>query len=286
MAALGEALRGRHAVLLYSVQGGQGTAVTPATAAGVCSYDVTVDSAPQEIYTIGQTGPLKIKPGQSIVNWSISIEAVQSITLLNQAARTAGLLPWLTLGFGVDPDTGASHAWQVQDCKVGRMEISAAPGEIVKCTLSGIGGLIADLTSLSAAHLSPTPLSGYDVVMTTGSGAYEGTSWSVAVDNDLKAHYVLHGVAASTFKRGWSYLTEGKTAISGEIGRFTKSGIDLQAAAPADQTLTVTILDIGGTNSLTATLTGVQFGSDTRRAPIDGEVTHTIPYVATAMTIT
>lgn len=286
MAGATEALRGRHGVLLYSVQTAQGTAVTPATAAGIGGYEVVIRNNPAPIHTIGQTAPVAIKPGLSVVEWTINLDNVQTVTLLNKAARTSGVLPFLTLGFGVDPDTGTSHAYQVQDCKVGRIELSIDAEGDLKATLSGIGGAITDLTSLSAANLAGTPLKGYDVVLLRGGAAFEATSFSLSVDNDIKAHYALRGAAASSFKRGWSYLTEGKTAISGSIGRFTKSGIDLQAAATADDTLTATITDIGATGaSVTCALTGVQWESETRNAPVDGDISHTMPFQATALTI-
>lgn len=281
-------LKARHGALLYSAQTTQGTAVTPATAAGIVGYEVTSDADLRRIDTIGQAGALFFKPGVSRVDFDVPIEAVQTAAILQRAIRVSGEVPWTTFGFGYVEDSGTKYAWQVQDCKVNRLELRLEAGGLLTGSVSGTGGLITDLTTLSPAQLTPTPFMSYEAVLTKDAAAWEAQSFQLTVDNQIEVQSMIPGTAPSSFKRGWSYQTEGPLEVSGEITRFVKSGVDLQADTLADFTLALTMTDIAGggsPNSIAVSITGARFGSERLRIAPGGDWLATTPFVAEGISI-
>src|SRR4051812_6983390 len=99
MSAAGEPVKGRHAVCLWSAQSAQGTAVTPATAAGIVDFEDDVNADIRQLFGIGSPNALFNKPGINSSPFKVGIIAVQTTALLLKAVRSSGALPWLTLGF-------------------------------------------------------------------------------------------------------------------------------------------------------------------------------------------
>lgn len=289
MAVAGEPLAGRHMVALYSTQVSQATGVTPATSPGIVSFDLTLDADMRVVRTIGQAAPLFLKPGVAVSQWSLNVEAVQTKAVLELAERTSGVLPWITWGFGADYDSGTSHAFQVIDCKVGQLDLSCEAGGLLTASLSGPGGLASDLTTLAMANLSETPMMSYECVITKGGSAYIGRSFRMSVNHNLAVESRLHGSAPSTFKRGWSYITEGPEDITGEFVRFDKSGINMHADTISDFSLVATFTDIAGgmtPNTITVTLSNCKFGSERFAGEVDGIATYATPFVAKTWAVT
>lgn len=289
MAIAGEPLVGRHAVALYSVQVSKGTPVTPATPVGVCPFRVTNEADLRRVLSIGAAAPILLKPGINQVPFTLPIQMVQEGTLLAQVIRSGGEPPWFTLGLGYRDDANARYAWQVQDCKLHSAEVSLEAGGVLSATLSGVGGLITDLTTLIYSNTSDTPFMSYEAVLTKGGAAYESRSFRLQIENNVQVETVIPGTAPSTFKRGWSYQTAGPLFITGEVQRFARSAINLQADLISDFALQLACTDIAGgvgANAITFALTGVKFGSETLEAEIEGRLLWNTPFEATGITIT
>jgi len=286
MSVTGEPIRGRHGVILYSAQSVQGTAVPPAVAAGIASWDVTVDGDLRPIYTLGRAEPLLLKPGIAKTDFTVSIEAVQTVALLTKTQRTSGCVPWLTFGFGYKLDDGTKEAKQVQDCKINQVQIDLEPGGLLRAQLTGTGGLVTDLTSLNPADLAEAPFMSYEAVFTKGGSAYKLKSFSMSVDHGIAVESCIPGSAPSAFKRGWTHQTEGQLAITGELTRYAKSGVDLHGDTLSSFALQLACTDIsGGGNTATIALTGAKFGSEKMSLSPDGDYVATTPFIATGYSI-
>lgn len=289
MAIAGGALPGRTGIILYSAQTDQGTPVTPATAAGLASWDVTNDAGMQAFHAVGQSTALFLKPGNSVVTGTISIAALQTSALLLRAQRSSGVLPWNTFLFAYEDDASTDYGWQVQDAKIGSYDISLDAGGPLTGSFSFTGGLITELSSsLEPANLTPTPMWAYEAVLTKGGSAHESVGFRLNVNHNLEPQYTIPGAAPSTFKRGFSYLTEGQMNISGEITRFAKSGIDLQAGTISDFALVLTCTDVAGgmtPNAISFTFAGVKFGSERWAAGPEGTHQYTTPFLAKTLTV-
>lgn len=287
-ASVGEPLVGRHQACLYSAQVAQGTAVTPATSAGIVNFEMTSDADLRSIFNIGSPNAKFNKPGINRVNFSISNVAVQTKAILERAVRASGVLPWTTFGFGYDDDASTNYAFQVQDCKVGQLDLALDAGGLLTATLAGTGGLITDLSTFTMAHLAQTPMMSYEGVFTKGGAAYILRNFRMSVNHNLSVDPVIAGAAPSTFKRGWKYITEGNEAITGEVTRFAKSSANLQANTLTDFAMVLTCTDIVGGMSpttITITLTDAQWGSERYAGEIDGVATFTTQFIAKSFTI-
>lgn len=289
MATAGGALPGRTGIILYSAQTDQGTPVTPATAVGLASWDVTNEAGMQAFHAVGQAAALFFKPGNSIVTGTVNLAALQTSAFLLRAQRSSGVLPWNTLLFAYEDDAATDYGWQVQDAKIGSFDISLDAGGPLTGSFSFTGGLITELTSsLEPANLTPTPMWAYEAVLTKGGSAHESVSFRLNVNHNLEAQYTIPGSAPSSFKRGFSYLTEGQHVITGEVTRFAKSGIDLQAGTISDFAMVLTMTDIAGgmsPNTITFTFAGVKFGSERWAAGPEGTHQFTTPFMAKTLVI-
>lgn len=291
MATAGQPLPSRLAVCLWKAQTLQGTAITPDTAAGIVPFRVTSDSGMQRIVSIGSAAPIMLKPGICAAPFSLPIQRVQNGDLLAKIARSSGTLPWLTLAFGYVDDASTKYQWQVQDCKLDKAEIALEAGGFLSANLSGTGGLITELSGVSGLtglNLADTPFMSYEGVFTKGGVAYECRSCRISIDNNITVDTVIPGTAPSTFKRGWSYQTEGSLHITGEITAFSKTGINLQADTISNFTLQLVCTDIVGgmsPNSITIACTGAKFGQETIEAELEGKIMFTTPFEATGLTV-
>lgn len=288
MAVATEPLAGRHMVALYSSQVSQGTGVTPATSPGIVTFNVTPDSDMRPVWTIGNAAVQFLKPGIAVTQWAVNVLGVQTKAVLALGARTSGTLPWITWGFGQDYDSGANDGRQIIDCKVGQMDIALDAGGLLTANLSGVGGLATTITIAAMAHLSETPMMSYEAVLTVGGSAYIARSFRVSVNHNISVDARIHGAAPSTFKRGWSYQTEGQEEITGEITRFDWSGVGMHADTISDGAMVLTLTDIvGGLSPTTITLTfaGVKRGAETFSGEVDGIATFSTPFQAKTMVI-
>lgn len=268
---------GRHGVILWSAQSVQGTAVTPATAVGIGGYSCDFQGPVPALATLGKAEPQELREDVVQTDWSFEISALQTKAFIANAFRTAGVLPWLTLGFGRDPDTGSSDIWQVQDCKIHRLSITLGTSGPITCTASGVGGLKTDLSSGAAAHLSAITKMSHDAIFTRAGSAYEHIGATVEIANAVRVQHVGHG-AAATNNRMWSYQDEGALRMTGSITRREKSSVDMQASTQTAFALSILITDPVGGNDMTLAFTGAKFGGETRANAPDGQETFVTPW--------
>lgn len=290
MATSPDPMKGRHATILYSAQSVQGTAVTPATSVGICSFEVTSDTGMQQIFTLGQAAALYNMPGILTVPWSIEILHLQTETLIARALRSSGIVPWSTFGFGHIDDAGTIYAWQVADCKINQLEFGLEAGGTMRASISGTGGLITALTTgMTMLHIAQMPLRSYEFALTKGGSAYEkGRSFSCTLNNNIDVQPTIPGSTPATFKRGWNHQTEGHQPISGSITKYTRSTVDLQAATLTDFAMVLTGTDIvGGMTPATSTFTyaDAQFTGESLSASPESDILWTTPFVAKTLVV-
>jgi hypothetical protein len=281
MATAGGPLRRRHGIIAYSAQTVQGTAVLPATDVGLCTPRAMRASGMANIFSIGTPNALWHRAGMAMGRATVSIDELQEKTFLLQALRTAGVLPFFTLGIGYVDDAGTKYAWQIQDCKIGSLTGECAAGGPVKLDFDITGGLITELTTLAwPTRITQKPFRWYEGVVTKAAAAYEMRRLRFNVNHNLRADGVLYGTAPSVFKRGWKYLTEGDEVISLDVDAFAKSGIDLHADTVADATNVILALtDIGGGgNAATLAFTGC--GPETETLTPADEFLFSLPWFA------
>jgi hypothetical protein len=260
--------------------------VTPATAAGIASWDVTIDGDLRPVYALGRPEPLFLKPGITRTDFSISISHVQTAALLAYTQRTSGVLSYLTFGFGYRLDDGTKEAKQVQDCKIHQVQLGLEAGGYLTAQLTGVGGLISDVTSLDPADLAPTPFMSYEAICTKGGSAYKLKSFSLSVDHNVAVETCIPGATKASFKRGWDHQTEGQLAITGELTRYANSGVNLHADTLSSFTIALVCTDIsGGGNTLTVSVSGAKFGSEKMSLSPEGDYQVSVPFMATGFTI-
>lgn len=267
MALEGEPLKSRSAVLLYAVQTVKGTPVTPNLSAGIASFDMTSDTDLRDIYTLGKAGVHLFKPGFGRVDWNIAISHLQTKAWIQQGTRTAGVLPWLTIAFGYRDDSGQVRLWQVQDNKIGSLDLGIEQRAPWTAGTTGIGGIITDVTSGAAAHLAQDVLMAYETTIAKAAAAWESASARIAVNHNLDPKYPIYGVGETptTGKRLYKYLPEGKEQISWELVRWARSQVNLQANTISEFDLGFVATDIAGgmsPNAITINLLGSTYATD------------------------
>jgi hypothetical protein len=292
-ASVGNPLGYRHAVVLWSAQTVQGTAVTPASSGGIATARRTKQTGNVSYRGPGSPNRMTRKGGMTSTEWDLRFPAVQSgmKTLLQKGVRTSGVLPFFTLGLGYKDDvtpTANKDADQIQDCKVSRLRLGLdcsnghAP---LTADLSGIGGLITDLTSLSPVNNTSTPFWSYEGVFTKAAAAYELRSFEVNIDHNLKADAAIRGAAPGSFLRGWSYLTEKAEMITGQISRYTAPGFNVQADAIPAGDLLLVLTNVVDATTLTITLTDCTFGDEEKSEDENG-IFWSFPFEATTWGLT
>lgn len=288
MAIAGEPLAGRHLFALYSVQSVKGTAVTPAVAMGLVDWDVTSEADLRRVFGLGSPNARFLKPGIVQVPFTVNITEVQTSALILQAQRSSGVLPWLTLGFGYVDDAGTVYGWQVADCKIHSLDVSLDAGQMLQATISGVGRAITDLSAGAAAHLTPKPLMSYEALLTKGGSPHESVSFRTTLNNSVEVQPVIPGATPSTPKRGWTYQTEGNIEIGGEITRFAKSGVNLQADTLTDFALALSVVDIAGggsPNTVSLTYADMQWGAEQFTGSRDQGFRARTPFLAKSLVI-
>jgi len=294
MAVAGEPLQSRHVVWLYSKQAAKGTPVTPATAIGISPLRVRSASGLRAIKGMGSAHPLFLKPGGASAPFSPSNVLVQNTDFLTDCCvrNAQGVLEWFTLaaGYRDDAESPVQWAWQIQDCKVHqfgmRLEGSEDGSGLLGLDFSGVGGLITDVSTLAPANASEEPFAEWEAVLTRGGASHEARSFSATCDHNVKVKWVIHGSAPAVFKRGWTYQVEGDQDVSGEVSRFAKSGINLQADTIAGSDLVLALTDIGGSgNALTLTTSGSKYSEEEQSSDPGGDLVFTLPFLATGISI-
>lgn len=287
----GQPLSAHHAVLLYSVQVEQGVPVTPATAFGIIEApNETSQSGIRPFWSLGDDHFILAKPGvaQQTVNTG-NVTLQNSDFLLNCCVRTNKSLPWITIGIGYKDDAGTMWAKQIPDCKVGQMEITwdaggadAAP-IIGSFTIESIG-VVTEIATLSPANLSDQPLDQFEGVVTRGGAAHECQSFRLSVNQNLRKVTPLYGTAPVTGKRLPKYLKEGREEISGQVVRYAKSGINMQADTIASSTLAVALTDIAGAGNTIGFSLATSYYTE-EQIGLGEDILFTCPYIARTLTI-
>jgi hypothetical protein len=276
-------LHASEGVLLYSTQSTQATAVTPASTLGIAEYNVTDDGDFRQFYTVGKKNLHKNKAGNAKVDWQVRLNGLGDRALLELGIRTSGLLPWITWGFGSDPNDASPEAWQVMDSKVDTMEVSLDGGGILSGSLQGIGGAKTTLTTLTADPGTSNPFMSYEAICTLADAAFEVRSFQFTVNHNLTPDYPIRGMAVSDAQlRLFTHLMEGNEEISGTVTLGRKYTKDFQAKCPAaDGDLVLTLLEACDTsNNWSITLDDVEFLRQIRNMPAEGYGSFELPFNA------
>lgn len=290
--SLGEPLGRRHAVVLYSAQVSYGTAVTPATACGVWNVNHSLRSSNISLRGPGSPNFVARKGGSTYTEWSMRTEALQTgaKTLLTKLARSSGVLPLITLGFGYSDDQGTPNrdADQIQDCKIGNwsvgLDVSSGHAPLT-AELSGVGGLVTALTSLAPATLTSTPWMSYEGAFTKGGSAYQLRSFTAQGNHNLSRDHVIPGSTPSTFVRGHSYLTEHDETITGTLTRYAKSGVSVQASTLSQFALQLVLTGLdSGTPAITFAFATVDFDTERKEEDANG-IFYSVDYEAKTLTV-
>lgn len=266
-----EPMTRRNAVALFSSQGTYGTAVTPATACGAVRASHNKQSATVDVRGPGSHNRLAAKGGAISLPWSLQIPQVQSgmKNLLLRGVRTAGILPLTTFGFGWKDDAGSPvrSADQIQDAKVGQLSLTINQDNAVNPisgSMSGLGGLPTELTSLNPASLTSTPWMSYEAVIQK-----DGSAWTTAlrtftlnVNHNLTAIFRIPTVTPVSFVRGHYALQEGNEEISGSITLWVPLGINVMAATLSRPDLSIVVTNLDDSATLTIALVDVIFGNE------------------------
>jgi hypothetical protein len=292
--SLGEPIGYRHAVVMYSAETVFGTAVLPATAAGIAKVSYTKHTSNTPFWGPGSADYVAKKGGSTYVSWSLRYDAIQSgiKTLLAKAARVAGIVPPITLGFGyIDDDSPVNKAIdQIPGAKIDTLELNldASGGHgPLSGSLSGIGFPPTEVTTFTAATDVTDPFYSYEGVLTRAAAAYEVRSWSMTLANSLSRDHVIPGATPSTpRKRSHKYVTEHSRVISGEITRYQAAGVDVQADAISEVASVLTLTSLSAGNP-TLVFTFADLSFDDLSVDIDeGGTFFRIPYTASAVAVT
>lgn len=294
MALATEVLQGRHAVWAYSKQTVKGTPVTPATLIGISALRARSKSGQRAIPVLGAFTPQFIKPGGAAAEVSPSNIILQLKTFLSDCCvrDAAGQLAWFTLACGYrDDDTvPAKWAWQIQDCKVHQFDLGLEAGDggnPLEFGFQATGGLITEVSTLApVTDATNVPWAVYEAVLTKGGSPHEARSFRMTVNHNVSVKWVLAGAAPASFKRGWKYQVEGQQAIDGEVQRYVKSGINMQADTLSGSDLVLALTAIGGGgNNMTVTCGTAQYGEEEIAAEIEGDIVYSCPFVAKTLAI-
>lgn len=289
MATEGQPLKGRHAVLLYSLQDVQGTAVTPATALGIATVDVQSTNNLQAIRGLGSAGALFLKEGGSAAVFNFTNIVLQTSDFLELAKRASGVLPWFTLAVGYTDDAGTSWAWQIQDCKADQISMSIEGDNngqaILTGSLSGTGGAITEPTNLVQANLAQSPIGIYELTATRGGAGWECKRLEFSVNNNVAVDWTIRASAPGSNKRGWSYQTEGALEVTGSAARFAKSGINLQADSQAASNIALAAASIQSGDSFTFTATGAKIQDESITVDPQSDLLFPCNFQATGFTL-
>lgn len=265
-ASNGEPLAYRHAVVLYSSQSAYGTPVAPATSCGLASAAHTMHSSNVRFRGPGSANLITRKGGSTYTEWNLNFPGIQTgmKTLLQRAVRSSGVLPLFTLGLGYQDDQGSPNrdADQIQDCKVNALELGLdVSGGHAPLTgsLSGIGGLVSNLTSLAPATLATPPWMSYEGVVLQEGAAYPLRSLQISVNHNLSRDHVIPGTAPASFVRGHSYLTEHAEVISFNLQRYAEGAVDVQASTLTEYDISIVLTSLDNAATLTIALTDCDY---------------------------
>jgi hypothetical protein len=267
--ANGEPLALRNAVVKWSAQSAYGTAIAPATSAGIAMAGKRKLSNNLNLRGPGSANLVARKGGSTYTEWALRYAAVQSgiKTLLTKGVRASGVLPFFTLGIGYEDDQGTSNksADQVQDCIVNTLELAldafseAAP---LTANLSGFGGLVTALTTVTRGTLTTTPWMSYEAVFQKEAAAYALGSFNLNVNQNVSRDYIIPGEAPASFVRGHTYATPHDEVITGSISRYTKLGHNVQADTLTEEDILVVFTNLDDAETLTLTLNDVVFDNE------------------------
>jgi len=286
-----DALQGRHAVWLYSVQSKLGTPVTPATPLGLGTGSIDSQSGQRPLYGLGNWRPLFIKPGGSQVAFDGQVAVCSSGFLIECCSRDAnGSLPYFTLALGYKDDADSPTRWamQVQDCKIAQMELSLDSGDgsnLLMLSFSGVGGLITEVTSLDPVDVTAMPFGEFECILTKGGEPHPAKSFRLAVANNVRQRRGIPGSAPTRFERGFIDQPEGQEEVTGEVVRYVRSGLDMQAASMSGSDLVLSCADLATrTNTLVITATDAQYGAERITPSMEDDILYTTPFNATGVT--
>lgn len=276
MATVGQPLELRHGVGLWSAQSTLGTAVTPATTIGPATFGHTKHSNNKSLRGPGSPNRYAVKGGMTLTEWQIRWDGVTAgaKALLLKGVRASGIVPFVTLAFGYKDDAATKSADQIQDCKTGSWNLAYDAGSDhspITGGMSGIGGLITVLTSLSPALDATTPFYSYEAIGLLDTVAFEMEKFSINVNHNLKPYTAIRGAAAASFPRGPKYFCEGDEVITGVISRYVRIGIDPYADCPsAAGDMGIVLTNLCDSTTLTLALTDLSYDNEKFEATNEG----------------
>lgn len=288
--ASGEPLVLRNAVALVSAQSVLGTAVTPATVLGDCRVSNTKHSDNRNFRGPGSANRIGVKGGTTSSDWRMAFGSVTSLQkpMLLRAFRASGLLPYFTLGLGYKDDAGTpvSSADQIQDCKVGSLELNLDTGDRhnpLTASMSGMGLGTTNLTSLNPAVLLTQPYMSYEAVLNDGA-AFPVRTLSVSVNQNISLVTHVPGVTPSSFVRAPFAIIEHFEAINGKISLYAPPSVNVQANTIVLKTLTLAFTNLDDASTLVLTLTNCSY-DNLEQAQSDQGILWSFDFEATTGTL-
>ncbi len=166
------------------------------------------------------------------------------------------------------------------------LEVAIGDGSnLLMLSFSGVGGLITEVTSLDPVGVTAMPFGEFECILTKGGGAHPAKSFRLAVANNVRQRRGIRGSAPASFKRGFIDQPEGQEEVTGEVVRYVKSGLDMQAASMSGSDLVLTCADLAtGTNTLVITATDAQYGAERIAPSMEDDILYTTPFEATGVT--
>ncbi len=285
---MGASIHSSEGVVLYSPQVSFSNAVVPAEPLGICEFNATDEGDFRQFFTVGSKNLYKNKPGIARVDWQVRSPALGSAAMLALGLRTAGLLPWVTWGFGSDANDASPEAWQVQDCKVNVMEVAMDGGGMLTASLQGIGGQNSPSSSLVSDHDDTDPFISYESVFELDGNPFENKGFRFSVNHNLEMESRNRGARPVDARvRLWDYLTEGNEEISGSFTLPRAYSKDFQELCPAhDGDLEITMTgSCGSAEDFVIVLSDIEFLNQGRNMPQDGFGNFELPFNAKGISI-
>lgn len=283
-------MKAAYGYVAWGTQAAQGTGPVSWQTAGIIGdARATVRSGMERIYGVGSVNALELSEGMALAEVSLSISALQVVTLIDKALRVAGELPWLGIRLGYE--RGATTYYRdIIDCKVNTLSLRVSKGGRVSADLGLIGGKVTQADADPGTMGFPTERS-YRYFEATWSEARDLLEFELNINNNLEAMGVIAGSGTTrTPARIWDYLEEGAAEIDGTITYFLPdSALDVQDCliASGNQSLVLASCDdISPTQGVTIAINGLKPIDDEINLPQGGDIAVRMPFWATSVTIT
>jgi hypothetical protein len=175
--------------------------------------------------------------------------------------------------------TDVSEYWPFTGCAVNGFTFEAQPNALVTGAFQilGAGGMTPAATPLDASvTAAPTtaPFSGFQGAISEGGSAAKITAFSLSLNNNLSATYVIGSANANNMPMGQSNLTGSITAL------FESEALVNKFLAETESAVTIVLTDAAG-NEMTIDLSRIKYtGASVPLASADEGLLITLPFQA------